>query len=81
MEKSNYLTGDVDFQSNSLAFTFYKEGTSLALQKNDYGYVISGFNGVNSKQITEQIMEKEYLNFLRALKLMRPDKYRNKEIK
>ena len=73
--------GDVTFDSDRASFKFYDEETTVNFQKTKDGYLIDGFNGMESKNISEQDMKDNYLKFLRALKVIRSEKYRNKTIK
>ncbi|MFM9985431.1 MAG: hypothetical protein ACKVOK_09395 [Flavobacteriales bacterium] len=72
--------GNVFFDSDKASFPFYDEEVTVNLRKTENGYLIIGFNGMESTSISDQTMQDQYLNFLRALKVVRSEKYRNKKI-
>jgi len=81
MEKPNYLTGDVTFNDNRAVFKFYNEETTILLQRTETSFIVTGFNGIDSKNINDRIMNEQYVNLLRSLKSLRQEQYRNKLIK
>jgi len=78
MAKPNILTSDVNFDSDKITCKFYQEETTVLFKKKENSYIVSGICGIDSKDITQQLIEKKYPNFLRALKLIRSEKYRGK---
>lgn len=81
MEKPDYTTGDVKREIDNVIYTFCKEEITIILQKENHTYKIVGFNGLESKQITEVIIHNQYLGFLRAMRLITPKFYREKTLK
>ena len=81
MEQQNIMVGDVEFEGDKATFKFSHENIFILFKKIENSYKITGFNGLNSKNISEQIIKKNYLDLLRATKLIRPEQYKNKEIK
>jgi len=81
IEKSNLVLGDVTFESDRAEFKFSNEPRTINLIKQNNQYKISGLEGLKSNEISQQIMADNYLNLLRALKLVRKPEYRLPEIK
>ncbi|WP_316812586.1 hypothetical protein [Pedobacter heparinus] len=81
IEKFNLVLGDVTFESDRAEFKFYNESRTVNLIKQNSQYKIAGLEGLKSREISLQIMEDNYLNLLRALKLVRKPEYRLPEIK
>ncbi len=81
MNEPNYMVFDVSFDEDIISCQFYKEEHIVNLQRKGDSFVVSGLNGIPSKEISNKLIEEKYLYFLRALKLVRAEKYRNKEIK
>lgn len=81
MDAPNFLSADVAFEGNKAFYLFYNENISISLEKHGDSYLITGFNGTDSKYLKQQNIEDNYINLLRALKLMRSEQYRDKEIK
>lgn len=81
IEKFNSVLGDVTFESDQAEFKFSKEFITVNLIKQDNHYKISGLEGLKSGEISQRIMADNYLNLLRALKLVREPEYRFPEIK
>ncbi|MEL6589232.1 MAG: hypothetical protein AAFP02_08970 [Bacteroidota bacterium] len=80
MKEPNFLTVDVQFDGDALKAIFYNEETTILLTRIDGRFVVSGFDQYPSGEITAQILRGKYLTFLRALKLLRAERYRNPEI-
>ena len=81
IDQPNYLTGDVYFKGDKSVYLFYHENTTIDLTKHNNTYLVSGLNGQEPKHITMPLIEDQYLLLLRALKLVRQEQYRNKDIK
>lgn len=80
IEKPNLTTGDVKPENDVVIFTFYKEEITIILKKEYNTFKIIGFNGLESSQISDEIMNVQYLDFLRAMKLIRSKQYRDKAL-
>lgn len=80
MDAPNFLSADVSFEGNKAFYLFYKENISISLEKHNDSYLVTGFNGTDSKYLKSQNMEDNYVNLLRALKLIRSEQYRDKRI-
>lgn len=81
MDAPNFLSADVAFEKNKAFYLFYKENISISLEKHGDSYLIKGFNGTDSKDLTPQKIKDNYTDLLRALKLIRSEQYRDKGIK
>ncbi|MGC4099776.1 hypothetical protein [Ferruginibacter sp.] len=81
MEKPNYLSADVKFENDKAVYKFYDEETTILLQRTEHAYIITGFNGTESRYINEVQINQHYTDLLRALKLIRPKQYRDKAFK
>ena len=82
MEKYNTVMGDISLKGDSAVFRFFREEeTFVNLKKTDDSYVIIGFNGIDSENLTNKVMKDNYLALLRAVKLIRVKQYRDKAIK
>lgn len=81
MDAPNFLSADVTFDGDKAFYLFYNENISITLEKNGSSYLISGFNGTDSKYLKEQKIKDVYVDLLRALKLIRQEQYRDKGIK
>lgn len=80
MEKPNFMVGDVEFEKNLIYFKFYNENIFIQFKKANNTYKIIGFNGVESRHLSPVGIKEDYTDYLRALKLIRSEQYRNKEI-
>ncbi|SHH44812.1 hypothetical protein SAMN05444148_2039 [Winogradskyella jejuensis] len=81
LKAQDFTVGDYYNENGLTEFKFYKEDITLILEKNsDNEFIIVGFNGYKSSTITEPIMKSLYLEFLRAMKLVRKPRYRNKDL-
>jgi len=79
MSKPNFMVGDYYDENGLIEFKFYKEDITIVLTKTtENKFIISGFNGVLSDDIDNEIMKNQYLELLRAMKLTRQARYRNK---
>lgn len=81
IEKFNLVLGDVTFENDKAEFKFSNESRTINLIKQNNYYKISGLEGLKSSEINQRIMVDNYLNLLRALKLVRKPEYRLPEIK
>ncbi|TCC97191.1 hypothetical protein [Pedobacter hiemivivus] len=81
IEKFNLVLGDVTFESDQAEFKFSNESRTINLTKQNNHYKISGLEGLKSSEISQRMMADNYLNLLRALKLVRGPEYRLPEIK
>ncbi|WP_460218496.1 hypothetical protein [Psychroserpens sp. MEBiC05023] len=81
MDKPNFMVGDGVFETDRTLFKFYNEDIFIVLKKHNNNYIITGFNKMNSDTIDTTIMEAQYLDLLRSMKLIRQPRYRNKELK
>lgn len=81
IEKFNLVIGVVTFENDRAEFKFSNEPRTINLIKQNNYYKISGLEGLKSSEITQRIMVDNYLNLLRALKLVRKPEYRLPEIK
>lgn len=81
IEKFNLVLGDVTFENDKAEFKFSNESRTINLIKQNNYYKVSGLEGLKSSEINQRIMEDNYLNLLRALKLVRQPEYRLPEIK
>ncbi|MGS2726627.1 hypothetical protein ACU8DI_08460 [Psychroserpens sp. BH13MA-6] len=82
MKKPDFLVGDYYNDNGYTEFKYYNEDITLVLSKDsDHNFVISGFNGLKSDVIDDAIMKGQYLDLLRALKLIRKPQYRNNDIR
>lgn len=80
MNAPNFLVGDGIFESDRTLFKYYNEETYIVLRKNEGRYMIHGFNKIDSQDINEATMQSLYLEFLRAMKLTRQTRYRDKAL-
>ena len=81
MSQPNFMVGDYYRDNGLIEFKFYKEDITLVLTKNsEDNFIISGFNGNASNTIDATILKNQYLDLLRAMKLTRQARYRNKEL-
>ncbi|SDE00759.1 hypothetical protein [Pedobacter soli] len=81
IDSHHVVAGDVSFKGNQASFKFYQEEVSIALKKIEDEYVVTGFNHMDSKDISPSVMEKHYMDLLRVLELVRQKEFRNKAIK
>ena len=81
IEKFNLVIGDVTFEGDRAKYKFSNESRTINLIKQNNHYKISGLEGLKSGDISQRIMAANYLNLLRALKLVRQPEYRLPEIK
>lgn len=81
MEKPNYMTFYVNFdEEGGVACQFYNEETKVNMVKRDNSYIVSGLNDLESELITGSVVNEAYISCLRALKIVRAEQYRNKDI-
>ncbi|HNP33719.1 MAG TPA: hypothetical protein PKN96_10545 [Flavobacterium sp.] len=80
IDQPNYLTGDVVIAGDKVMYLFYNEPRTITLKKHNNSYLVSGFNAVDSKYLTQQGIKDDYPKLLRTLKLVRQEQYRNKAI-
>lgn len=81
LKAQDFTVGDYYNENGFTEFKFYKENITLVLEKNDANkFIIVGFNGYKSSAITKPIMKSLYLELLRAMRLVRKPRYRNKDL-
>ena len=80
MNAPNYLVGDGIFETDRALFKFYNEEIYIVLRKTNGNYMINGFNKMDTQDIDESIMTSLYLEWLRAMKLTRQPRYRDKAL-
>ena len=81
MAQPSFLTGDATFDGDDVVFKFYNEEIFINLKRDNNSFIITGFNHLNSGNITYAWMDGRYLDFLRAMKLIRSGQYRSKDLK
>ena len=74
-------SGDISFKGDLAYYMFYQESSSVLLKKIGDTYKVIGFNGIKSASISKQMMEDQYVELLRAVRLIKSEQYRNKNIK
>lgn len=74
-------SGDISFKGDLAYYMFYQESSSVLLKKIGDTYKVIGFNGIKSASISNQMMEDQYVGLLRAVRLVKSEQYRNKNIK
>ncbi|GGF04153.1 hypothetical protein [Flavobacterium limi] len=74
-------SGDISFKGDLAYYMFYQENASVLLKKTGDTYKVIGFNGIKSASISNQMMEDQYVELLRAVRLVKSEQYRNKNIK
>ncbi|MEN2412925.1 hypothetical protein [Flavobacterium mesophilum] len=74
-------SGDISFKGDLAYYMFYQESSSVLLKKIGNTYKVIGFNGIKSASISKQMMEDQYVELLRAVRLIKSEQYRNKNIK
>jgi hypothetical protein len=81
MEKPDYSPGDVKRTDDKIIYTIFKEELTVLFQKENNTYKIIGFNGLESYKITNDVLDKQYLGVLRAMKIISRKYYRDKVLK
>jgi hypothetical protein len=74
-------SGAISFKGDLAYYMFYQESSSVLLKKIGDTYKVIGFNGIKSASISKQMMEDQYVELLRAVRLVKSEQYRNKNIK
>ncbi len=80
IEKYNLVIGDVTFENDQAEFKFSDEARTINLIKEDDYYKIAGLEGLKSSEVSQRMMADNYLDLLRAMKLVREPQYRLPEI-
>lgn len=78
MKAPNFMVGDGIFEDDRTLFKFYNEEIYIVLRKTDGNYVIHGFNKTDSQDFNDAKIDYMYLDLLRAMKLTRQPRYRDK---
>lgn len=81
IEQPKAIAFEPSFEDEKVFCKYYNDNTNIILIEKDKRYKVIGFHGIESKDMTNQIIEKQYLNLLRALGLIRSERYRSKNIK
>jgi hypothetical protein len=71
---------NVSFESRKTTCLLQNDEATVSVQKKEGVYVITGFNGVASNDITKQMIKEQYPNLLYALGLIPSQRYRTKEL-
>ncbi|KIC02789.1 hypothetical protein OA88_06600 [Flavobacterium sp. JRM] len=74
-------SGEIMLEGDKATYQFYQENVSVLLQKTRNSYKVIGFNGMKSSYINQQIIEEQYIDLLRSVRLLSPKEYRNKDIR
>lgn len=79
MTKPSFLVGDVFFEDDDVTFKFYEEEITVLLKRKNNNFIVTGFNGMNAATINNNIIQNQYADLLRSMKLIRSEKYRPKD--
>lgn len=80
MDKQDFTLGDIERVGETVEFSLYQTNTTLTLKRLNGKYQIIGINGSDKRTVSDAELKANLLMYLRAMKIIRSEQYRDKEL-